>query len=29
MVLKQMGAYVCALEVYNDLEGSGTKSESQ
>ena len=29
MVLKQMGAYVCAWEVYNDREGSRTKFESQ
>jgi len=29
MVLKQMGASVCAWEVYNVWEGSRTKSESQ
>ena len=29
MVLKQMGASVCVWEVYNDREGSRTKSESQ
>ena len=29
MVLKQTGASVCVLEVYNDQEGSRTKSESQ
>ena len=29
MVLKQMGASVCFWEVYNDREGSRTKSESQ
>ena len=28
MVLKQMGASVCVWEVYNDREGSRTKSES-
>ena len=29
MVLKQTGASVCVWEVYNDWEGSRTKSESQ
>ena len=29
MVLKQMCASVCVWEVYNDREGSRTKSESQ
>ena len=29
MVLKQTGASVCVWEVYNDQEGSRTKSESQ
>ena len=29
MVLKQTGASVCVWEVYNDWEGSKTKSESQ
>ena len=29
MVLKQMSASVCVLEVHNDQEGSGTKSEAQ
>ena len=29
MVLKQMGTSVCVWEVYNDAEGSRTKSESQ
>ena len=29
MVLKQTGASVCVLEVYDDQEGSRTKSESQ
>ena len=29
MVLKQTGASVCVLEVFNDREGSITKSESQ
>ena len=29
MVLKQPGASVCVWEVYNDLKGSRTKSESQ
>ena len=29
MVLKQTGAFVCVWEVYNDWEGSRTKSESQ
>ena len=29
MVLKQTGASVCFWEVYNDREGSRTKSESQ
>ena len=29
MVLKQTGAFVCVWEVFNDWEGSRTKSESQ
>ena len=29
MVLKQMGASVCVWEVYNDLGGFKTKSESK
>ena len=29
MVLKQTGAFVCVWEVFNDREGSRTKSESQ
>ena len=29
MVLKQTGASVCVLEVFNDREGSRSMSESQ
>ena len=29
MVLKQIGVSVCVWQVYNDQEGSRTKSESQ
>ena len=29
MVLKQTGVFVCVWEMYNDWEGSRTKSESQ